>query len=101
MQLYRMWYGAGRAPVLCSDYNQRVARGTGNGSEAREVARQGYLDALRGLPKGFYGVVVAVCLIGESAQEWAEKSGRRGDVGIEYLRDGLDVLIEHFGGSRA
>lgn len=96
MQLYRTWYGAGRSPVVCGDYNQRVARGSGGASEAIEMARESYRRALGLLPKAFVGVVVAVCLVGESAGDWAHAAGKREEVGIEYLRDGLDALVEHY-----
>ena len=45
MRFYRAWYAAGRQPVVCGSYNQKIARGTGNIAEAKEIARQEYQRA--------------------------------------------------------
>lgn len=94
-RIYKTWYAAGRQPRLCSNYNQRTSRGIID-NESQAKAEEGYKKALIACGPVFSGIVVAVCLLGESAGDWATSQNKRKDSGIEYLRDGLNILISHY-----
>jgi hypothetical protein len=98
-KVYADWFAAGLPKRITSSYEPRVAGNDGE-SQKQIDAYKAYRAAMKRLTDRLSGVIVHVCLLDHSSEEWARQVGRRVIDGPTILRLALDMLGDHYGYER-
>lgn len=97
-RLYRDWRVSGSEPRLVPRYDRTIGLGSGDDAERQTAARFRFERALHCVGPQLRPVIVAVCLLDQSATEWAKLAGKPETDGIPLLRAGLDALVSFYDG---
>ena len=100
LELYRLWFMAGRSQRVL-DYSAVRVDGGGAGGETVGEAFSAYMAALRDIGRDLSSVAQWVAIEGMTARDWGEREGHDPKGGIVALRLALDALGDHFGMARA
>lgn len=101
-KLYRDWYVAGNTMGHTVAQFVRESRSTNTLEQSEHVAdaERSYREAMNAVGMPLNGALYHVCVVGCSAGEWATKTYRHRNSGIELLRVALDYLHQHYEGRR-
>jgi len=97
-RLYADWFRGARQPSVVAQMGDRII-GAESTTEVGARARERYIQAVRALgPKdGLSHVLIHVCCLDHSAEDWARTTNRHPKSGMEILRIALDALADHYG----
>ena len=102
-RLWRIWRESGRDPSLIGNYSPDVARGAPDPDRkmiGRTEAVADWEDCRRLSGVLGFSALVDVVIWDRSASDWARGKGHSvrvsADIGMAFLRGGLDVLVAHF-----
>ena len=86
------------APKVCGSFQPRITGSSSNWDADHKVdAFKRYKKAMAGVGQSLRPIIVSVCLMGESANDWARRNGMNPDVGITVLRLALGELAHFYG----
>lgn len=104
-RLRQYFEASGMAPRTCSSFEPRVTGARQNHSDMQVDAERRYKRAMNAVGSETSGASIRSCVFyvviaGERASDWARRSGKSPQVGIEILRMGLADLAHHFGDAK-
>ncbi len=95
-RLYADWYRGARQPSVVAQMGDRIIGGESS-TEVGARARERYVQAVRATGQGLSHVLIHVCCLDHSAEDWAKSTHRHPKSGMEILRIALDALADHYG----
>ncbi len=90
--LFVLWDKTKAAQNITSSYDRVIVDGGGGGSGLNEYAYADFIALQREMGRELSSVARAVCVECESASDWAKRFRLPSRMGIEKLRQALDVL---------
>lgn len=101
--LHAAFVRSGMSRRVTGRYDEKLDAGAGwdDISAGQQAARAEYVSAMNFVHPRFRPVLIHVCCLGFTAQDWAIGEGRAAKaakaVGLLVLRYGLDDLVDHYG----
>lgn len=91
------FYYSGLQLHTCSRFEPATSRSTEPLANVKVAALQRYKSAMKHISETLKPILVHVCCLEGTAQDWAVKNGQHKDAGITVLRFALEELASYYG----
>lgn len=91
------FYYSGLQLHTLSTFEPRVSSGKDHSANIKADAVKRYKNAMKEIPQGLKAILVHVCCLEGTAQDWAMRNGQSKDAGITVLRLALEELAGYYG----